>query len=475
MRMKGRMRPYLPELTIRDYNIYLRYLRGVRRQLYEAYGLYSCHLLRSNGVLFAILSDSLAGRQATCQRKRVPGTLAWRRLMCQTQGIRLAAQVEVLLGWHNLQDRKYSELRPLKRLRRAVDRLLLRRAYERAVQENPALERLFVQERDQAVVQMNLSAKNYSLAAEPMSNIYGALYSTLATDDPSQRKSMRYIGSSIGRIFYLLDKAERFEMDKSSGRYNVFVVNDLRGQAAAVENARRQALAAANDLIRVYSMLDIKLNRGLLDNIMLLGLHHAVDPLEAGAERETGRSHEANHQKSWAMAYCGIVAALCVALMLLGAVIPIAMFIAPAVAGFLVATVCVECGMQLALTAYAAVSLLALLFVPDKEVALIFVFLLGYYPLAKPKFERIRPAVLRIVCKLLLCNGTVLAMYGLVFLLVPAGSISQELRTTALAVSLATLVMGNVAFVLYDRAVHNMLMMYRLVWRPKLHKTLGWR
>ena len=148
-----------------------------------------------------------------------------------------------------------------------------------------------------------------------------------------------------------------------------------------------------------------------------------------------------NHQKSWAMAYCGIVAALCVALMLLGAVIPIAMFIAPAVAGFLVATVCVECGMQLALTAYAAVSLLALLFVPDKEVALIFV----------------------------------LAMYGLVFLLVPAGSISQELRTTALAVSLATLVMGNVAFVLYDRALHNMLMMYRLVWRPKLHKTLGWR
>ena len=122
------------------------------------------------------------------------------------------------------------------------------------------------------------------------------------------------------------------------------------------------------------------------------------------------------HQKSWGMAYCGIVTALCVALMLLGAVIPIAMFIAPAVAGFLVATVCVECGMQLALTAYAAVSLLALLFVPDKEVALIFVFLLGYYPLAKPKFERIRPAVLRIVCKLLLCNGAVLAMYGLVFL-----------------------------------------------------------
>ena len=193
--MKGRMRPYLPELTIRDYNTYMRYLRGVRRQMYKSYGFYACHLLRTNGVLFAILSDSLAGRMPTCKRQRMPGTPFWRNMMCQTLGIRQAAQTEILMGWHNLQDRRYSELRPVKRVRRAVDKLLLRRAYEKARQENPALERLFVQEREQAVVQMNLSAKNYALAAEPMSNIYGALYSTLATDDHNQRKSMRYIGS----------------------------------------------------------------------------------------------------------------------------------------------------------------------------------------------------------------------------------------------------------------------------------------
>ena len=164
-------------------------------------------------------------------------------------------------------------------------------------------------------------------------------------------------------------------------------------------------------------------------------------------------------RKSWAMAYCGMAAALSVALMLLGAVVPVLMFIAPAVASLLIATVCVEC----------------LLFVPDKEVALVFVFLLGYYPLVKPRFERIRLPLVRVLCKLLLCNGAVLAMYGLVLLLVPAGSISQELKTTALAVSLATLAMGNIAFLLYDRALHNLLQVYQLVWRPKLHKMLGKR
>ena len=111
---------------------------------------------------------------------------------------------------------------------------------------------------------------------------------------------------------------------------------------------------------------------------------------------------------------------------------------------------------------------------PDKEVALIFVFLLGYYPLVKPRFERIRPPVLRGLCKLLLCNAAVAAMYGLILLLIPAGSIAQELRATALILSLATLAMGNVAFLLYDRALHNMLMVYRGVWQPRLHKMLGW-
>ena len=269
--MEGRMRPYLPELTIRDYNIYQWYLRGVLHQMNTTYGFYSCRLLQHNGVLFALLADSLAGREATCRNIRLPWTLYWKPMMCQTQGIRLAAQVEVLLGWHKLQDRRWEELPFRLRVRRALDRLLLRRAYQKAGQEQA-----------QALVQMNLSAQNYTVVAEPMSNIYGALYSTLATDDPGQRKRMRYIGSCVGRIFYLLEKAGRVVDDKRSGRYNVFLVNGIEDPAAALENARRQSLAIANDMVRAYGMLAVKLNKSLIDNIMVLGLRHAVEPLDAG-------------------------------------------------------------------------------------------------------------------------------------------------------------------------------------------------
>ena len=52
--------------------------------------------------------------------------------------------------------------------------------------------------------------------------------------------------------------------------------------AQALENARRQSLAIANDMVRAYGMLDVKLNKSLIDNIMVLGLRHAVEPLDAG-------------------------------------------------------------------------------------------------------------------------------------------------------------------------------------------------
>ena len=277
----GRLHPYLPELSIRDYNIYLRYMRGVKYQVYLDYGIMPYGALAHKGGVMALLADSLAGRQATCQDIRMPGSLSKVPLMCQTRGIRLAAQIEVLMNWHRLQDRRNEELPFRQQMERMSQKVTLQSAYHKAAQEEPALERIFCQQQAQAAAQQQLRGQNYAVASEPMSNVYGALFSLLAPDDPVQRKNMRYIGSCIGKAFYLLDKADRHERDQKEDRYNVFLANGLSREAAK-ENARRQAIASINDLSRVYTLMDVKLNRTLLDNIMILGLRDEVDPLEHG-------------------------------------------------------------------------------------------------------------------------------------------------------------------------------------------------
>lgn len=114
-----------------------------------------------------------------------------------------------------------------------------------------------------------------------------------------------------------------------------------------------------------------------------------------------------------------------------------------------------------------------LLLVPDKETAFLFVALLGYYPLVKPWFDKLRPAPLRVGAKLLLCNGAVLVMYGVLFLLFPAEQGGEAFQLAALVLVAVTWAIGNAAFLLLDRALANLLRAYKLLWQPRLHKMLG--
>ena len=79
----------------------------------------------------------------------------------------------------------------------------------------------------------------------------------------------------------------------------------------------------------------------------------------------------------------GIVAALSVATMFLTAVIPTLTYALPAVAGVLLVVMVIDVGKKWAFGVYAAVSLLSLLVLPDKEAAVLYVFFFGLYPIFK--------------------------------------------------------------------------------------------
>ena len=75
--------------------------------------------------------------------------------------------------------------------------------------------------------------------------------------------------------------------------------------------------------------------------------------------------------------------------------------------------------------------------------------------------------------KLLLCNGAVLVMYGVLFLLFLAEQGGEAFQLAALALAAVTWAIGNAAFLLLDRALANLLRAYKLLWQLRLHKMLG--
>jgi len=158
-----------------------------------------------------------------------------------------------------------------------------------------------------------------------------------------------------------------------------------------------------------------------------------------------------------------------VVLMMLGGVIPLATFCCPALAGLMLVPIFVECGEKLSWCAYAAIAALCLMLCPDKEAALLFVFL-GYYPILRWRLEQIRSGFLRVIARLGIFNLAVGLTYLLLIFVFQMDQVMREYREMGVILTAACLVLGNITLLLYDRMLAVMTAFYVHKLRSKLIK-----
>lgn len=175
--------------------------------------------------------------------------------------------------------------------------------------------------------------------------------------------------------------------------------------------------------------------------------------------------------QSQKIALCGVLAALSVVVLLGGAALQIGTYAAPMLAAFLVVPVLEEYGTKHALLLYATVSLLALILVPETELAWFYLLVVGHYPVLRRVLGRVRPAPLRMGLKLLFFNGAVVLLYTLLAALL-GPVVWQELTADGTAVLGLLLAMGNLSFLLCDRALGAVTLYYRRVLRKKIRRFL---
>ena len=166
--------------------------------------------------------------------------------------------------------------------------------------------------------------------------------------------------------------------------------------------------------------------------------------------------------KSREIALCGMMNALAVVLLSLGGLVPAATYCAPLLAMAVLLPVQEEYGKKMALTAWVSVSLLALMLTPDRETALVYVFF-GWYPVARPQIAALPFRLLRLAVKLLIANGSILLLYGAVLRLM---GLTDDLLEGTFLLNAALLVMGNVVFLLLDKALERLI----FLWHRKFRK-----
>lgn len=171
-------------------------------------------------------------------------------------------------------------------------------------------------------------------------------------------------------------------------------------------------------------------------------------------------------------AFCGVLGAMSVVLLLLGNVLQVGTYAAPMLACFLLVPVQEEFGNREALLLYLTVAFLSMIMVPDKELALFYILVLGYYPVVKAELDRLRSRVLRWGLKFLFFNLAVLLMYALLLAFFAGPALREEFLSAGTVMLVLLWATVNVSFLLCDLALNSIRLAYRLRLRPKLKRWL---
>lgn len=171
--------------------------------------------------------------------------------------------------------------------------------------------------------------------------------------------------------------------------------------------------------------------------------------------------------QSGKMAFCGMIVALSVALMLSGGLIPIATYCAPMFCALLLLPILMEYGKKAAWTAYAAIALITLILGIDKEAAFFFLFI-GHYPLLKWEIERCKGKAKKLVLKLLVFNVSIMTMYAMLGYVLGMHAVVAEFGEMNAATLIVFALMLNLCLFMYDRLIFPLMILYDKKLRPKL-------
>ncbi len=166
--------------------------------------------------------------------------------------------------------------------------------------------------------------------------------------------------------------------------------------------------------------------------------------------------------KTRQIALCGMLSALAAAILLLGGLIPAAAFTAPLLAMAVLLPVLEEYGAKAAGVSCAAVTLLGLLLAADRETAFVYLFF-GWYPIARPKIAKLPGRLLRLGCRLAVCNAAIWFLYGVVL---RSLGLTADLESASMWLNGFLLFLGNVIFLLMDQCLYCL----TNVWRLKLRR-----
>lgn len=160
--------------------------------------------------------------------------------------------------------------------------------------------------------------------------------------------------------------------------------------------------------------------------------------------------------KTKIVAFSGILTALSVVLLFLGTVISVFAYVSPIICGIVLIASLRNVNEKSAWLIYSAVSIISFILMADKECSLTYIFFFGYYPIIKPKIDRMKNKILKVFIKLIIFNSGIVISQLICFYIfgIPFDNIFGRFTVLFL------LLLVNILFALYDKLIFMIDLIY---------------
>lgn len=275
--MFGYVMPFIPELRVMDRELYQAYYCGVCRTLGE-FGLASRLTLTYDAAFAAVLLAGLTDDAPDFSRRAClahPGR-GKAPVVVTDEPVRFGSALSLMLAKFKLLD-DASDGRPL----RKVYLPALSRGVKRAEKAYPEAAAAL----KEGIRRINEAERTEVCDPDEAPNLFGdtlgAVLSAYPRLSEENRVLVTELGKKLGGFVYVMDAWDDLADDEKRGNYNIFLRSEMKDKK---ETCSAMLDMYVNSAVLAYDLMDISVNKPLLDNIMYSGLAARASEVLDGKE-----------------------------------------------------------------------------------------------------------------------------------------------------------------------------------------------
>lgn len=287
--MLGYVQVYKPDLKVREYEIYQGYYCGVCKYIGREYGQLPRMTLSYDAAFLACLLASVedvpdAPAQEHCAVHHIR-----KKTIIRNSAIEYAGDVMLILAWYKLLDDIHDEGKIIPKAALKLYKGIHKKLVEKypnlceGIEWNLAVLGGLEKDRCSSIDQVE----------DPFARIMEVIFlegaRLLYKEDENLHKVFANVGYHMGKWIYLMDAADDIEENVKDGAYNPLLYRfNWRQSDFASETTDEFRARIREDLeFNLYhylaviseqtSELDIKKNKGIIDNIIYFGMNHKTE------------------------------------------------------------------------------------------------------------------------------------------------------------------------------------------------------